>query len=57
MKKHLDLQIIEKLLNVVEELLKRQKIFFEEETGSKVISKNNSLTYQYLDEDKLIEKE
>ena len=36
---------------------KRTKDFFEEETGSKVISKNNSLTYQYLDEDKLIEKE
>ena len=30
--------------------------FFEEETGSKIISKNNSLTYQYIDEDKLIEK-
>ena len=29
--------------------------FFEEETGSKVISKDNSLNYQYLDDDKLIE--
>ena len=30
--------------------------FFEEETGSKVISKSNSLNYQYIDENKLIEK-
>ena len=35
---------------------KKTKDFFEEETGSKVISKNNSLNYQYIDEDKLIEK-
>ena len=34
---------------------KRTKDFFEEETGSKVISKDNSLNYQYLDDDKLIE--
>ena len=33
----------------------RTKDFFEEETGSKVISKDNSLNYQYLDDDKLIE--
>ena len=32
---------------------KRTKDFFEEETGSKVISKDNSLNYQYLDDDKL----
>lgn len=36
---------------------KKTKDFFEEETGSKVISKKNSLTYQYLDEDKLIIKD
>ena len=35
---------------------KRTKDFFEEETGSKVISKSNSLKYQYIDENKLIEK-
>ena len=35
---------------------KRTKDFFEEETGSKVISDLNSLNYQYIDEDKLIEK-
>lgn len=35
---------------------KRTKDFFEEETGSKVISKDNSLNYQYLDDNKLIEK-
>ena len=34
---------------------KKTKDFFEEETGSKVISKDNSLNYQYLDDDKLIE--
>ena len=34
---------------------KRTKDFFEEETGSKVISKDNSLNYQYLDDSKLIE--
>ena len=34
---------------------KRTKDFFEEETGSKVISKDNALNYQYLDDDKLIE--
>ena len=34
---------------------KRTKDFFEEETGSKVVSKSNSLNYQYLDDDKLIE--
>ena len=34
---------------------KRTKDFFEEETGSKVISKDNSLNYQYLDDDKIIE--
>ena len=33
---------------------KRTKDFFEEETGSKVISKDNSLNYQYLDDSKLI---
>ena len=33
---------------------KRTKDFFEEETGSKVISKDNSLNYQYLDDDKEI---
>ena len=35
---------------------KRTKDFFEEDTGSKVISKSNSLNYQYIDENKLIEK-
>ena len=35
---------------------KRTKDFFEEETGSKVISKDNSLNYQYLDDSKLIKK-
>ena len=34
---------------------KKTKDYFEEETGSKVISKDNSLNYQYLDDDKLIE--
>ena len=34
---------------------KRTKDFFEEETGSKVISDLNSLNYQYVDDDKLIE--
>jgi hypothetical protein len=35
---------------------KKTKDFFEEETGSKVVSKNNSLTYQYIDDNKLIEE-
>ena len=35
---------------------KRTKDFFEEETGSKVISKDNALNYQYIDDNKLIEK-
>ena len=35
---------------------KKTKDFFEEETGSKVVTKSNSLNYQYLDENKLIEK-
>ena len=35
---------------------KRTKDFFEEETGSKVISKDNSLNYQYLDDNNLIGK-
>ena len=35
---------------------KRTKDFFEEETGSKVVSDSNSLNYQYLDDSKLIEK-
>ena len=35
---------------------KKTKDFFEEETGSKVVSKDNALNYQYLDENKLIEK-
>jgi hypothetical protein len=35
---------------------KRTKDFFEEETGSEVISKDNALNYQYLDDNKLIEK-
>jgi len=34
----------------------KAKDFFEEETGSKVISKDNSLSYQYLDDHKLIER-
>lgn len=34
---------------------KRTKDFFEEETGSNVISKSNSLNYSYLDETSLIE--
>ena len=33
---------------------KRTKDFFEEETGSKVISKDNALNYQYIDENKQI---
>ena len=35
---------------------KRTKDFFEEETGSQVISKDNALNYQYLDDNQLIEK-
>ena len=35
---------------------KKAKDFFEEETGSRVVTKSNSLNYQYIDEDKLIEK-
>ena len=35
---------------------KRTKDFFEEETGSKVVSKSNSLSYQYTEDNKLIEK-
>lgn len=35
---------------------KRTKDFFEEETGSKVISDLNSLNYQYVDDNKLTEK-
>ena len=35
---------------------KRTKDFFEEETGSKVVSKSNSLNYQYTEDNKLIEK-
>ena len=35
---------------------KRTKDFFEEETGSQVISDSNSLNYQYIDDEKLIEK-
>ena len=35
---------------------KRTKEFFEEETGSQVISKDNTLNYQYIDDNKLIEK-
>jgi len=34
---------------------KKTKDFFEEETGSNVISKSNSLNYNYLDESSLIE--
>jgi len=34
---------------------KKTKDFFEEETGSSVISKSNSLNYNYLDESSLIE--
>ena len=36
---------------------KRTKDFFEEETGSQVISNNNSLSYQYSDDEYLIEKQ
>lgn len=36
---------------------KRTKDFFEEETGSKVISQNNSLNYKYDIDNKLIEKQ
>ena len=32
------------------------KDFFEEETGSKIVSKDNALNYQYIDENKLIER-
>ena len=35
---------------------KRTKDFFEEETGSKVVSKSNSLNFQYTEDNKLIEK-
>ena len=35
---------------------KRTKDFFEEETGSQVVSNSNSLNYQYIDDNKLIEK-
>ena len=35
---------------------KKTKDFFEEETGSQVVSNSNSLNYQYLDDNKLIEK-
>ena len=35
---------------------KKTKDFFEEETGSQVVSNSNSLYYQYLDDNKLIEK-
>lgn len=35
---------------------KRTKDFFEEETGSEIISKSNSLNYQYNDKIKEIEK-
>ena len=35
---------------------RKTKDFFEEETGSKVITKENVLNYQYLDDNKLIEK-
>lgn len=34
---------------------KRTKSFFEEETGSKVISNDNLLNYQYIDDRELIE--
>ncbi len=36
---------------------KKTKTFFEEETGSEVISKDNALNYQYLDDNKLTEKQ
>ncbi len=36
---------------------KKTKAFFEDETGSEVISKDNALNYQYLDDDKLTEKQ
>ena len=35
---------------------KRTKDFFEEETGSQIISKDNALNYKYADDNKLIEK-
>ena len=35
---------------------KKTKEFYEEVTGLNAISKDNSLNYQYIDEDKLIEK-
>ena len=35
---------------------KRTKDFFEEETGSPVVSNSNSLNHQYVDDNKLIEK-
>ena len=35
---------------------KRTKDFFEEETGSQVVSNSNSQNYQYLDDNRLIEK-
>ena len=36
---------------------KRTKDFFEEETGSQVVSKSNSLNFQYMEDNKLIENE
>ena len=36
---------------------KKTKTFFEEETGSEVISKDNALNYQYLDDNKFTEKQ
>ena len=35
---------------------RKTKEFYEEVTGLNAISKDNSLNYRYIDEDKLIEK-
>lgn len=55
MKNHFDFQIIEKLLAVVGKLLKEQKIFSERKLAVKLYLKI-FFSYQYIDDNKLIEK-
>lgn len=55
MKNHFDFQIIEKLLAVVDKLLKEQKIFSERKPAVKLYLKI-FFPYQYIDDNKLIEK-
>ena len=45
------------ITNIGELAARKTKDFFEEETGSKVVSKTNLLNYQYVDENNLIGKE